>query len=269
MRLRHRILHNTLAVTHIYCFYWICRVPRAASSEPSVLLNVATHSDGTITYSFGAGDEVPPVVASIPLATPNVLQETPEATTSKASEEINGASTTAVATVTAVQQLDKLLHLTPEVGSNGTSLPINGNGASSNGNGAGKPHKIEEVHKEEETKIVEDDSVEDDQTIAVAKKLSQVAAENRRKTHEQMKAASATPSTHSTTENGSAASSSTSSSSSSNKGPLTPQTISYRDAPAVTVDRLYSKMCDSGRLDDALLVVKECIRAGREDVLKM
>jgi hypothetical protein len=233
-------------------------------------LNVATHSDGTITYSFGAEDEVPPVVASIPLATPNVHQEAPEATTSAASAETNGATTTTMAPPAAVQQLDKLLHLTPEL-SNGHSLPVNGvseNGnGSSNGNGAGKVHHNGvEHHKEaaaENGSSGNTSEEEEDESISLAKKLAQTTAENRKK------AAAATAERTPTKPSSSSSSSTSAAAPSTHKGPLTPQTIDYRDAPAVTVDRLYSRLCDSGKLDDALLVVKECIRAGRGDVLKL
>jgi hypothetical protein len=252
--------HSHISLSSIY------RVPRAASSEPSVLLNVATHSDGTITYSFGAEADVPPVVASIPLATPNVHQEAPEATTSAASGETNGpttttTTTTTVATVSTAEQLDKLLHLTPEL-SNGHSLPANGsseNGnGSSNGNGAGKVHHIEDIAEDVGTST-------EDESISVAKKLSKAAAVNRKQ------AAAAAAANKAPKPSSSSSSSSTNGATSDvhHKGPLTPQTVDYRDAPAVTVDRLYARLCDSGKLDDALLVVKECIRAGRGDVLKL
>ncbi|KAG7672854.1 hypothetical protein Ndes2526B_g08327 [Nannochloris sp. 'desiccata'] len=242
------------------------RVPRAASSDPAVLLNVATHSDGTITFSFGAENEVPPVVASIPLAAPNSHHEAPEATASAARvAETNGATTTTVpTTVAAVQQLDKLLHLTPEV-SDGHSLPLNG--ASENGNGASHRNGAGKTHSRDANEAAEDNGTGtnteiEDESVAVAKKLAIVAAANRKQA-----AASASISHAATTtiEKTPQPSSSTS----TNKSPLTPQTVDYRDAPAVTVDRLYSRLCDSGKLDDALFVVKECIRAGRGDVLKM
>ncbi|KAL4533067.1 hypothetical protein Ndes2526A_g08520 [Nannochloris sp. 'desiccata'] len=242
------------------------RVPRAASSDPAVLLNVATHSDGTITFSFGAENEVPPVVASIPLAAPNSHHEAPEATASAARvAETNGATTTTVpTTVAAVQQLDKLLHLTPEV-SDGHSLPLNG--ASENGNGASHRNGAGKTHSRDANEAAEDNGTGtnteiEDESVAVAKKLAIVAAANRKQA-----AASASTSHAATTtiEKTPQPSSSTS----TNKSPLTPQTVDYRDAPAVTVDRLYSRLCDNGKLDDALFVVKECIRAGRGDVLKM
>jgi hypothetical protein len=236
-------------------------------------LNVATHSDGTITYSFGAEDEVPPVVASIPLATPNEHQEAPEATISAATSETNGATTTMAPPVAAVEQLDKLLHLTPEL-SNGRSFPTNGasengNGAS-NGNGAGKVHSIEVTHHEDHSSngstSVESVEESEDESISLAKKLSEASKAR--------KAEAVAATAHVATEKApkvspTPSSTSTSSPPSTNKGPLTPLTVDYRETPAVTIDRLYARLCDAGKLDDALLVVKECIRAGRDDVLKL
>lgn len=234
-------------------------------------MNVATHSDGTITFSFGAEHEVPPVAASIPLAKPGLHEEAPEVATSKTIvAETNGATTTTVATsVAAVQHLDKLLHLTPEL-SNGHYVSVhgtseNGNGASHR-NGAGDTHRKEEKQAAEgnngngsSTQVEEDE----DESIAVAKKLAKVAAANRKH------AATSAPASHAATTTEKTRQPSSSSTSTTNKGPLTPQTVDYRDAPAATVDRLYARLCDNGKLDDALLVVKECIRAGRGDVLKM
>lgn len=226
-------------------------------------MNVATDSDGTITFSFGAEDEATPVVTSIPLAKPSLHHEAPEAATSGAIvAETNGATTTTVATVTAVH-LDKLLHLTPKL-SNGHSAPVNG--TSENGNGSSHRNGAVKTHRKEENQAAEDNgsgsSTEiEDESIATAKKLAKVAAANR----EHAATLAPTSRAATTTERTRQQSSSTS----TNKSPLTPQTVDYRHAPAATIDKLYSRLCDNGKLDDALLVVKECIRAGRGDVLKM
>jgi hypothetical protein len=48
---------------------------------------------------------------------------------------------------------------------------------------------------------------------------------------------------------------------------LDPRTLNYREAQAGAVVSLYSSLCQTNRLDDALHLMKESIRANRSDVL--
>lgn len=192
------------------------RVTRAASSDPSVLLHVATHSDGTITYSFGSTSEIPPATATIQLETHAAHREGSNGSAAPAAAHANGSVAVASAAA-AAQQLDKLLHLNPQLG--------NGRAGHSNKGDKPKSHRLE--------------------TAAEA-------------------AASHTRGVMKKTE-----------------GPLTsrafdklpvaggPSEIDYAEASAPSIDRMYSRCCDAGRLDEALVVVKGCIRAGRKDALKM
>lgn len=46
-------------------------------------------------------------------------------------------------------------------------------------------------------------------------------------------------------------------------------TIDYLTVEAKALENLYSSLCYEERLDDALFVIKQSIRAGRDDALKM
>ena len=203
-----------------------CRVPRATSIDDAVLLNVATHSDGTITYSFGCSSELPP--PPVVTTAPTIPLDTQHEVTTHASNNNNGTSA-AVKTPAAIEQLDKLLHLTPQVSTSTRSprpkeTPQNGATTTTSNNKNGSSTVDTAAHK---------------------RALGKVAAG---------------PSASS--------SSSSSSNSTSSSSQSTLQSVSYTDTPANTIERLYSRLCDSGRLDDALTVLKDSIRAGRVDVLK-
>jgi len=49
---------------------------------------------------------------------------------------------------------------------------------------------------------------------------------------------------------------------------LDPKALSYDSTHASSILKVYSGLCMESRLDDALLVMKDSIRAGRVDVLK-
>jgi len=50
--------------------------------------------------------------------------------------------------------------------------------------------------------------------------------------------------------------------------PLDTAAVNFSEPPAISILKLYSALCAAGRLDDALVVLKESMRAGREDVLR-
>ena len=47
---------------------------------------------------------------------------------------------------------------------------------------------------------------------------------------------------------------------------LDPMSLDFSEAGVGSIVHLYSAMCRAGKLDDALLLMKECVRAGRSDV---
>ena len=178
-----------------------------------MLLHVATHSDGTITYSFGSSDEVPPATATIQLEAHVAHHEGTNGAAAPATALVNGSTVVASAAV-AAKQLDKLLHLNPQLG--------NGRAAHSNTVDTSVSHRLE--------------TAADVASLngAVGKKSAPLPTSSSRQA--------------------------------STGGP---QDIDYAQADAASIDRMYNRCCDAGRLDEALTVVKGCIRAGRSDALRL
>lgn len=229
-----------------------------AALESSVLLNVATGPDGTITYSFGAeadlpaptpstSQQAPAAVHTVPLqhTTPPPLEMT-HSVGESSSVAIAAAPPAAVPKHTngavAAAQLDKLLHITPAMagaasgvvstsmpstnsnGSNGNGYAKHGNGyTNGNGNGNGNGNNGRSSSR------------------AVQLQPRTVVAPPQEDIHGEIEEVPI---------------------------PDDLATVSYSDAPAMYILRLYSALCRANRLDDALLIMKDSIRAGRTDILR-
>lgn len=159
---------------------------------------------------------MPPAAATIQLDAHVAQHEASNGSAAPAAALANGSTTAVASAAAAAQQLDKLLHLNPQLG--------NGRSAHSKGD---KPtsHRLE------------------------------TAAE------------AATSHNH----GGVKKTSGPLSSRAFDKLPVAggPSEIDYAEASAPSIERMYSRCCDAGKLDEALVVVKGCIRAGRKDALKM
>ena len=225
-----------------------CRHPRSVLSQ-AVLLNTTTHSDGTVTYSFGDSSNPPPAHAHHATASASAAAAVIDAPlvhhtngASSTTGNSNGASSTAHHHLhPATSSLDKLLHLTPKLANGATSIRIGVNPDA---------HRLDTAAE-----------------AAVQKRIVLEQQQDHRHLHPTTATAltTATPPTTTTTTTKNSANNNNNAPS----PPLSTGALNYAEASAATINKLYSRFCDAGRLDDALTVLKECIRAQRQDAVRM